>query len=83
VFYCNFHAENIHTKYLFSYFRNKVTALAFANISQQLISGGEDSHLVCWDMTVKRKEVNILKLISIIGYTKLIFYKTTNMVCSY
>jgi hypothetical protein len=34
-----------------------VTALAYAPAGQQLFSGGEDSQIVCWDMTVKRKEV--------------------------
>lgn len=39
-------------------FRNKVTCLAYAAVGQQLFSGGEDSQIVCWDMTVKRKEVS-------------------------
>jgi len=34
-----------------------VTALCYASLKQQLISGGEDSVIVFWDMTVERKEV--------------------------
>jgi hypothetical protein len=38
-------------------YSNKVTALCYASLKQQLISGGEDSVIVFWDMTVERKEV--------------------------
>jgi hypothetical protein len=34
-----------------------VTALCYAGLKQQLISGGEDSVLVFWDMRQERKEV--------------------------
>lgn len=40
-------------------FSNKVTALCYAALKQQLISGGEDSVLVFWDMRLERKEVRI------------------------
>lgn len=36
---------------------NKVSALKFANTTQQLISAGEDSALVFWEMNAMRKEV--------------------------
>ena len=39
------------------HFSNKVTALQYANNSQQLISAGEDSVLVFWEMNSMRKEV--------------------------
>jgi hypothetical protein len=38
-------------------FSNKVKALCYAGLKQQLISGGDDSVLVFWDMTLERKEV--------------------------
>lgn len=38
-------------------YRNKVAALAYANSTQQLISAGEDSVLVFWEMNAMRKEV--------------------------
>jgi hypothetical protein len=37
-----------------------VTALCYASLKQQLISGGEDSVIVFWDMTVERKEVRYI-----------------------
>lgn len=37
--------------------RNKVSALVYAHTTQQLISGGEDSVLVFWEMNEMRKEV--------------------------
>lgn len=45
--------------YLFLFFRcsNKVAALKFAHTTQQLISAGEDSTLVLWEMNAMRKEV--------------------------
>lgn len=36
---------------------NKVSALHYANGTQQLISAGEDSVLVFWEMNSMRKEV--------------------------
>lgn len=36
---------------------NKVSALGYAHSTQQLISGGEDSVLVFWEMNEMRKEV--------------------------
>lgn len=38
-------------------YSNKVAALAYANSTQQLISAGEDSVLVFWEMNAMRKEV--------------------------
>lgn len=38
-------------------FSNKVSALAYANQTQQLISCGEDSVVVFWEMNAMRKEV--------------------------
>lgn len=38
-------------------FSNKVAALKFANSTQQLITAGEDSVLVFWEMNAMRKEV--------------------------
>jgi len=35
-------------------FRGKVTGLAYLNKSQQLVSGGEDSVLVAWNMASER-----------------------------
>lgn len=40
------------------FFSNKVSSLAFANSTQQLISAGEDSVLVFWEMNAMRKEVS-------------------------
>lgn len=40
-----------------SFYSNKVAALAYANSTQQLISAGEDSVLVFWEMNAMRKEV--------------------------
>lgn len=36
---------------------NKVSALHYANNTQQLVSAGEDSVLVFWEMNSMRKEV--------------------------
>lgn len=36
---------------------NKVTALRYGNHTQQLISAGEDSVVVFWEMNAMRKEV--------------------------
>ena len=36
---------------------NKVSALRYANHTQQLISAGEDSVVVFWEMNAMRKEV--------------------------
>lgn len=41
--------------YLFS---NRVTSLAFVPLKNQLISAGEDSVLIFWDLNADRKEVN-------------------------
>lgn len=38
-------------------FRNKVSSLAYANHTQQLISCGEDNVVVFWEMNAMRKEV--------------------------
>jgi hypothetical protein len=46
--------------YFWFVFSNKVTALCYAGLKQQLISGGEDSVLVFWDMTLERKEVRYI-----------------------
>lgn len=35
---------------------NKLSALAYANSTQQLISAGEDSVIVLWEMNAMRKE---------------------------
>lgn len=43
--------------YIFFIFSNKVSSLAYANHTQQLISGGEDSVVVLWEMNAMRKEV--------------------------
>jgi hypothetical protein len=37
-----------------------VTALCYASLKQQLISGGDDSVIVFWDMTLERKEVRCI-----------------------
>jgi WD40 repeat protein len=41
-------------------FSNKVTSLVFSNASQQLISAGEDSMIIAWNMHTKRCEVIII-----------------------
>lgn len=45
------------TKSSFVLLSNKVAALGYANSTQQLISAGEDSVLVFWEMNAMRKEV--------------------------
>lgn len=37
-------------------FSNKVTALCYASGERQLLSGGEDGVIVCWNMAINRKE---------------------------
>lgn len=37
-------------------FSNKVTALCYASAERQLLSGGEDGVIVCWNMATNRKE---------------------------
>lgn len=39
-------------------FSNRVTSLAFVSPKNQLISAGEDSVLVFWDLNAERKEVS-------------------------
>lgn len=46
-----------YSKNAFAHFSNKVAALKFANTTQQLITAGEDSVLVFWEMNAMRKEV--------------------------
>lgn len=43
--------------FLYCAYSNKVSALGYAHSTQQLISGGEDSVLVFWEMNEMRKEV--------------------------
>lgn len=38
-------------------FRGKVSAICYAPEKRVLISGGEDSVVICWDMSVPRQEV--------------------------
>lgn len=43
---------------VFFFFSNRVTSLAFVSPKNQLISAGEDSVLVFWDLNAERKEVS-------------------------
>lgn len=43
------------------FFSNKVTSLAFESSKNQLISAGEDSVMVFWDLNAERKEVSLAK----------------------
>jgi len=45
-------------KKLIHYFSNRVTSLAFVSSKNQLISAGEDSVMVFWDLNAERKEVS-------------------------
>lgn len=38
-------------------YSNRVTSLAFVSPKNQLISAGEDSVMVFWDLNAERKEV--------------------------
>ena len=41
------------------YFSDRIHALVYAPLSKQLLSAGDDSAMVLWDMGVKRKEVSL------------------------
>lgn len=51
--------------YIYPVFSNRVTSLAFVSPKNILVSAGEDSVLVFWDLNAERKEVSysILKFI--------------------
>lgn len=50
-------------------FSNRVTSLAFVSSKNQLISGGEDSVMVFWDLNAERKEVSYIQFMCYIFLT--------------
>lgn len=53
----NLHFLNLH--FIIHHYSNKLSALCYANCTQQLISAGEDSGIVIWEMNAMRKEVPV------------------------